>query len=135
MHNTWHYVHSEFLTKAVTRPMQIKHTMTKKLGIFVLLTATCLLLAALFILTNNTAKADINQQTARQLLSAGKILPLEKITKLAKEIKPGEVLETELEHKKGMYIYEVELLDAHSQVWEIKLDAKTGKLIKMELED
>jgi len=45
------------------------------------------------------------------------------------------VLETELEHKKGMYIYEVELLDAHSQVWEIKLDAKTGKLIKMELED
>jgi len=115
--------------------MQIKHTMTKKLGIFVLLTATCVLLAALFILTNNTAKADINQQTARQLLSAGKILPLEKITKLAKEIKPGEVLETELEHKKGMYIYEVELLDAHSQVWEIKLDAKTGKLIKMELED
>jgi len=52
--------------------------MMKKLGIFVLLTAACVLLAATFIFTNNSAKADINQQTARQLLSAGKILPLEK---------------------------------------------------------
>jgi uncharacterized membrane protein YkoI len=45
------------------------------------------------------------------------------------------VLETELEQKKGIHIYEIEILDAQSQVWEIKLDAKTGKLIKLELED
>jgi len=115
--------------------MPIKHIMMKKLSIFVLFITACVLLVGVLIVTNNTAKADINQQTARQLLSAGKILPLEKITKLAKEIKPGEVLETELERKKGIYIYEVELLDANSQVWELKLDAKTGKLIKMELED
>lgn len=109
--------------------------MIKKLNISVLLIATCLLLAGLFIVNDNHAKADNSQQTARQLLSAGKILPLEKITKLAKEIKPGEVLETELEQKKGLLIYEVEILDTQSQVWEIKLDAKTGKLIKLELED
>lgn len=109
--------------------------MIKKLSIFVLFIAACGLLAGVIIFNNNTAKADINQQTARQLLSAGQILPLEKITQLAKAIKPGEVLEAELERKKGIYVYEVELLDARSQVWEIKLDAKTGKLIKMELED
>lgn len=109
--------------------------MTKKLNLTILTTIACALLASLFILTDNHAKADINQQTARQLLSAGKILPLEKITKLAKAIKPGEVLETELEFKKGIHIYEVEILDTNSQVWEIKLDAKTGKLIKLELED
>ncbi|WP_036302275.1 PepSY domain-containing protein [Methylotenera sp. L2L1] len=109
--------------------------MTKKLNISVLLILACLLLASLLIVNDNHAKADSSQQTARQLLSAGKILPLEKITKLAKEIKPGEVLETELEQKKGLLIYEVEILDAQSQVWEIKLDAKTGKLIKLELED
>lgn len=84
---------------------------------------------------DNAANADIDQQTARQLLSAGKILPLEKITKLAKAIKPGEVIETELELKKGIHVYEIEILDTHSQVWEIKLDAKTGKLIKLERED
>jgi len=108
--------------------------MTKKLKISVLLIVTSLLLASLFIVDNH-AKADNSQQTARQLLSAGKILSLEKITKLAKEIKSGEVLETELEQKKGLLIYEVEILDAQSQVWEVKLDAKTGKLIKLELED
>jgi len=109
--------------------------MIKKLSIFVLLIAVCTLLAGMIVFTNNSAKADINQQTARQLLSTGQILPLEKITKLAKSIKPGEVLEAELERKKGIYVYEVELLDARSQVWEIKLDAKTGKLLKMERED
>lgn len=109
--------------------------MIKKLSIFVLLIAVCVLLAGMIVFTNNSAKADINQQTARQLLSTGQILSLEKITKLAKAIKPGEVLEAELERKKGIYVYEVELLDARSQVWEIKLDAKTGKLLKMERED
>lgn len=106
---------------------------TLKLTLIALTASTTL--AGLAILTHHHAKADIDQHTARQLLNAGKILPLEKITKLAKAIKPGEVLETELELKKGIHIYEVEILDANSQVWEIKLDAKTGKLIKLGLED
>lgn len=109
--------------------------MMKKFNLFVLAITAGSLFTSLLILTDKHANADINQQTARQLLSAGKILPLEKITKLAKAIKPGEVLETELEQKKGTHIYEIEILDAQSQVWEIKLDAKTGKLIKLELED
>lgn len=107
----------------------------KKLKLALLAMSASTGLAAVVALTHNHAIADIDQQTARQLLSAGKILSLEKITKLAKAIKPGEVLETELELKKGIYIYEVEILDANSQVWEIKLDAKTGKLIKLALED
>lgn len=79
--------------------------------------------------------ADESQLTARKLSDAGLILPLEKITKAAKTIKAGQILETELELKQGIYIYEVEILDNKSQVWELKLDAKTGKLIKLELED
>ncbi len=112
-----------------------KITMMKKLSIFVLIISACLVVGSVSIFTENTAKADINQQTVRQLLSTGKILPLEKIINLAKEVKFGDVLETELEHKKDRYIYEIEILDKNSQVWEVKLDAKTGKLIKMELED
>jgi uncharacterized membrane protein YkoI len=76
--------------------------------------------------------ADIDQATARKLVSSGQILPLEKIHEKAKQIKPGKILETELEKKRGLYIYEVELLDSHGTVWEIKLDAKTGQLIKLE---
>lgn len=77
-------------------------------------------------------QADIDQATARKLSTSGQILPLEIIHTKAKSIKAGKILETELESKKGIYIYEVELLDGYGTVWEIKLDAKTGALIKLE---
>ena len=77
-------------------------------------------------------QADISQSTARKLSASGQILPLETIHTKAKSIKAGKILETELESKKGLYVYEVELLDVHGTVWEIKLDAKTGALIKLE---
>jgi uncharacterized membrane protein YkoI len=72
---------------------------------------------------------------ANKLSSKGEILSFEKISKLAKTHKPGEIIEVELEKKHGRYIYEVEILDSGSQVWELKLDAKTGQLLKMELDD
>ena len=81
------------------------------------------------------ATAEEGQVTVRKLQESGQILSLEKIAKLANAVKPGEILETELENKKGRYIYEVELLDTQGKVWELKLDAKTGKLIKLEIED
>lgn len=73
--------------------------------------------------------------SASQLAAKGQILSLEKISRLAKSYKPGEILEVELEKKHGRYRYEVEILDASSQVWELKLDAKTGQLLKMERDD
>jgi uncharacterized membrane protein YkoI len=79
--------------------------------------------------------ADINQMAARQLSDSGQILTFEKIQALAQAIKPGRILEVELEKKRGRYVYEVELLDNNDQVGEVKLDAKTGKLIKLEIED
>lgn len=75
---------------------------------------------------------DVSQHTARQLVASGQILPLEEIHKKAHVIKPGKIIETELEIKKGKYVYEVELIDDKGYVWEIKLDAKTGSLIKLE---
>lgn len=79
--------------------------------------------------------AEESPATARKLLASGQILSLEKITKAAKAIKPGEVLETELERKHGIYVYELEILDDKGLVWELKLNAKTGQLIKMEQDD
>ena len=112
--------------------------MTFKLNILKLAPAAALMVIALALLCVSAASyvsADESQLTARKLSEAGLILPLEKINKAAKSIKAGQILETELELKKGVYIYEVEILDNKSQVWELNLDAKTGKLIKMELED
>ena len=79
--------------------------------------------------------ADDDHITARKLRESGEIMPLEKIIERARAEKPGEVLETELDRKNGRYVYEVEIVDEAGQVWEIKLDAGTGALIKMERDD
>ena len=85
--------------------------------------------------TFRQATAGDDQATARKLRTSGQILPLEKIAQLARAAKPGKVIETELERKRDRYIYEVEVLDAQGQVWEVKLDAQSGRLIKVESED
>jgi len=89
-----------------------------------------------FLVVNPTSVLadDVNQQTARKLVSSGQILSLEEIHKKALLIKSGRIIETELERKKGRFVYEVELVDDKGLVWEIKLDAKTGQLIKLELD-
>jgi uncharacterized membrane protein YkoI len=81
------------------------------------------------------AQADEGPAVARRLSEAGVILPLEKIVAAARKIKPGEVLESELERKGKDYVYEIEILDVRGQVWEVKLDAKSARLIKLESED
>jgi len=86
-------------------------------------------------LTSPWVVSDEDQAVARKLRASGQILSLEKIYELSKTIKQGEILETELEKKRDRYVYEVELLDKNGQVWEVKLDAKTGQLIKLENED
>ena len=91
-----------------------------------------LAIGMLTLFTSLPALADISQATARKLSASGQILPLETIHREAKTIKAGRVLETELESKHGLYIYEIELLDSKGIVWEIKLDAKTGTLMNLE---
>lgn len=56
---------------------------------------------------------------------------------MARSHKAGDLLETELEknRKTGLYIYEVEILDAKGMVWELDINAKTGELIKIEADD
>jgi len=81
------------------------------------------------------ASADEGQEVARKLSASGEILPLEKIAKSALAIKPGRILDSDLERKGKAYVYEIDVLDARGQVWEVELDAKSGKLIKLESED
>lgn len=83
----------------------------------------------------SSATADEDHLLARKLLASGEILPLETIAASALKAKAGELLESELEHEQGRYLYEVEILDAAGQVWELKLDAKTARLLQMERED
>ncbi|MDD3450266.1 MAG: PepSY domain-containing protein [Gammaproteobacteria bacterium] len=78
---------------------------------------------------------DIGHREARKLVREGVILPLSQIMQRIRETREGRIIEVELEHKGERYTYEVELLDEHGQVWEMKIDAASGQLEKLEQED
>ncbi len=80
-------------------------------------------------------QSDESASVARQLLKEGKIMPLQEILMKAKVIKPGQVIETDLEREDGRYVYELEILDEQGQVWELELDAQTGEFVELENED
>jgi uncharacterized membrane protein YkoI len=96
---------------------------------------TAMLAGLLFCAGIAPAVAEDDHVTARRLRESGQILPLEQILERARARQPGHVLETELERKRDRYVYEVEILDADGWVWELKFDARTGELIKLERDD
>ena len=69
---------------------------------------------------------------AYELLRSGEILPFEKILEISRKQVQGMILEVELERKNKVLIYELEVLDKKGIVWEIKLNATTGAIIKKE---
>ncbi|MBV4533827.1 PepSY domain-containing protein [Pseudomonas sp. SWRI107] len=82
------------------------------------------------------AARDLDQDEALALRQKGIILPLEQLLEAALGRYPGaRLLEAELEEKHKRYEYEVELLTPQGVVREIKLDARTGALLKDEEDD
>lgn len=67
---------------------------------------------------------------ALELREQGAIVPLEMVLRAVTAQHPGRVVEVELERKGGTYVYEIELLDAAGEVWELKYDAGTGALLE-----
>lgn len=80
-------------------------------------------------------QAESDSERARLLKQQGKILPLEQVIAAAMAVKPGQILETELEEDDGRFVYELEILDEAGQVWELELDAVTAELIELDNED
>jgi uncharacterized membrane protein YkoI len=84
----------------------------------------------LFFSFSNTIAKDHDE--AYELLRSGEILSLQEILEINSKQITGRILEVELEHEGGQMIYEIEVLDNNGIVWEIKLDARSGKIIKQE---
>jgi uncharacterized membrane protein YkoI len=66
---------------------------------------------------------------------SGEIMPLAKILDKVTKTHIGEIVETKFEHKGGALIYEIYFLDDSGRRQEIYVDARTGELIKSEVED
>jgi uncharacterized membrane protein YkoI len=95
-------------------------------------------LAAALLVTLTAAGAradDIGPEMARKLVSEGRIKPLAEILDVVKAAVPGETVEVELELDDGIYVYEVKRLSPGGRVREVKTNASTGKIIKIEDDD
>jgi len=67
---------------------------------------------------------------ARAALAAGAIRPLADILAEVERRWVGQVIETELEHDDGRWIYEFKLLPPSGRIYKLELDAATGALLK-----
>lgn len=70
----------------------------------------------------------------QKLEKEAKISAKESITIALKEIN-GQVTETELEDEDGTVVYGVEITDNQGKKHDVKIDAKTGKVLKVEDDD
>jgi uncharacterized membrane protein YkoI len=72
------------------------------------------------------------QEEALQALQRGEILPLNQVLEIAGREVPGKVIE--VEYKAGPK-YEIKMLAADGRVREVKLDARTGRVLGIENKD
>jgi uncharacterized membrane protein YkoI len=71
-------------------------------------------------------------EMVREALQRGEVLPLVKILAIANQQVPGDVIEVELEQEKVGLIYEIKILTGNGRVREVKIDARTGNVVKIE---
>ncbi|MBF0190419.1 MAG: PepSY domain-containing protein [Magnetococcales bacterium] len=76
-----------------------------------------------------------DHERARQLVRSGEILPLERILNGEPRVRGKQLIDVELETKKGILIYEVDMLDAHGALVEYQFDARTGAFLREKKED
>jgi len=91
-----------------------------------------LLISGVLFSSGFALSSDGTQKTEKTLKAT---LSMEDAITAAKAKFPGQVLESELENKEGMAVYEVEIASATGVVSEIKVDAQSGEILSSAIED
>ena len=76
-----------------------------------------------------------DHEQIRRLKENGRIRSLESVLEEIRRDYPGRIIEIELDDDDGRYIYEIELVDERGIVWDLEIDARTGKLLKKKQDD
>lgn len=90
----------------------------------------CTALALLFAPVSGVTGGERDHDRARQALKAGEVMPLVTILERVALQHPGQVLEVELERDDGAWIYELRVLGPDGGLVKIKVDARTGAVLK-----
>lgn len=81
------------------------------------------------------AGSIISQERARALLDSGSVLSLADIRAMNAESLKGKLLDIEFEEEDGQFIYEFEILGGDGVVREFYLDATSGEIFDISIED
>ena len=79
------------------------------------------------ILISLSVASIASDDDARKLRQAGDIKPLVEIITESPKLKDARILEAELEHERGRYVYEIEYIDASDTHRKTYIDAETGE--------
>jgi len=101
--------------------------------------AVALLSACVLTLGSGLARADSDQDRARQALQAGEVLPLATILARVEREYAGKVLDVELDRDKddgvARWVYKVKVLTPDGTRLKLQMDAKSGNLISRKRKD
>ncbi|MGH8570191.1 MAG: PepSY domain-containing protein [Gammaproteobacteria bacterium] len=76
-----------------------------------------------------------DHEQIRRLKESGTILSLESVLEQIRRDHPGRIIEIELDDDDGSYTYELEFVDEQGVVWDLEIDARTGKLLEKKQDD
>ena len=75
-----------------------------------------------------TASADDDMAEMRAMSKAANLITPEKAIEKALSVKPGTVVDADIDRKFKGYYYEIEIVDAQAVEWEVDIDAKSGEV-------
>ncbi len=99
--------------------------------------AVLLIVSIIIVLAGTTAYSDSTSKKNRhqdvyQQRQSHNILPFQEVLKKVRPHIQGEIIETEFEMEDGIPIYEFKYIDKNGYVLEMEVDARTGRIIKVE---
>ncbi|HKQ25995.1 MAG TPA: PepSY domain-containing protein [Burkholderiales bacterium] len=91
------------------------------------LLATAAISTSIFMLSTPVF-ADDDMVEMRAIAKAANLIVPEKAIEKALAVKPGTVVDADIDRKFKGYYYEIEIIDAQAVEWEVDIDAKTGEV-------
>lgn len=77
------------------------------------------------------AFADEDSDRVRRAMQAGEIRPLSEVMAVLEKSYPGQLLEVEIEEKRGRIYYEIKKLSDNDRVLKILVDARTLEIFRV----
>lgn len=77
-------------------------------------------------------ESEHDHERARRALECGEVMPLADVLAAVRPHVTGRLVETEFEREDGGWLYELTFIDSRGHLVEMSVDARSGKILKIE---